>query len=281
MTSPEQQKVKNPLTKVAGLAKRALGFGDGFGCLIKGARFVYLDHRELARIYIVPMILSFFFIVGGLVLFGLYAADIINSFWSEPDKETWWGVLHVLWQILAVVLWLVFALVSALLAAGLFALVAAPFSDLLSENVEGIIGSWEARPFSLKFMLRDLGYTVRLEVFRASVKIAWLVPLFVVNLVVPVIGSWIYIIVGGYLLSKYTGMDYIDWCAARRGWSWQDRLAFAKRHRLPLAGLGTAVILALMIPLAFVVVWPAAVAGGAMLFNSLCGSESGETPSSK
>jgi CysZ protein len=102
-------------------------------------------------------------------------------------------------------------------------------------------------------------------------KAMWLVPLFILSFLVPVVGHLIYGIVGGYFLCKYTGMDYIDWCAARRGLSWKERLAFAKVHRRAVAGLGFGVVLSFMVPLLFVAVWPGAVAGGTILFLKIKG----------
>ncbi len=251
------------------LKSTAMGFADGFACLFRGMRFVYVDHRELARFYLPPMLLAVILLIGGWVLFAMNVDQIIELIWSEPDPEAWYGIQHFLWKALSIVLWVIVAVAAAVLTAALFALFAAPFSDFISERVEGILGTWTPRPFSFKFMVKDLVQTVRFELTRLFLKLAWLVPLFVLSLVIPVVGHAIYVVFGGYILSKYYGMDYIDWCAARRGWSWKKRFAFAKKHRFALCGLGSAVLLSLMIPLAFVFVWPAAVAGGAILFTTL------------
>ena len=49
----------------------------------------------------------------------------------------------------------------------------------------------------------------------------------------------------------------------------KERLAFARKHRFPIVGFGTAVVLSFMVPLLFVIVWPGAVAGGTLLFLAL------------
>ena len=247
----------------------AVGFAEGFKCLFRGLRFVYVDHRELARFYLPPMLLALVFLIIGWTLFALNVDSLITTFWSEPDPEAWFGVQHFAWKALSFLIWIVLALATAVTTMVFFSIFAAPFSDFISERAEGILGTWKPRPFSFKFMMSDLGQTIQFELTRAAIKLAWLVPLFILSLVVPVIGQAVYVFFGGYILSKYTGMDYIDWCAARRGWTWKERFAFAKKHRFALAGLGSAVVLSLMVPLAFVFVWPAAVAGGAILFNTL------------
>lgn len=258
-----------PARAAGTVAGKVVGFATGFGALFRGARMVYIDHRELARYYLPPMILAFLFVAGAWIFFWLTVNDMVNWIWPEPAPDAWWGIQHLFWRALSFLIWIVLAVVIAMSTVFLFSLFAAPFADFISETVEGILGTWNAQPFSIKFLLRDLGQTIAFELARLGIKLTWLVPLFIASLVVPVIGHLVYVFWGGYLLAKYTGMDYIDWCAARRGWSFRERLAFAKRHRLPLAGLGTGVVLSLMVPLLFVLVWPAAVAGGAMLFQDL------------
>jgi CysZ protein len=257
------------VTSASGPPAKVAGFGAGVASLFRGVRFVYGDHRELARYYLPPMMLAVLFVAGAWIGFWLTVDDIINWVWQEPAADAWWGVKHFLWSAAAFLLWIILAYVVAVSTVFLFSLLAAPFADFLSERVEGINGTWTLKAFSLKFLLNDLGQTVAFELMRFWLKLRWLVPLFIVSLLIPVVGHLVYVGWGGYILCKYTGMDYIDWCAARRGWSWRDRLAFAKRHRLALAGLGTPVVLSLMVPLLFVLVWPAAVAGGALLFQDL------------
>ncbi len=246
-----------------------VGFAAGFTSVFRGARLVYGAHRELARFYLPPMILAMLFVAGAWVGFWLTADHIINWIWAEPARDAWWGIKHFFWRTAAVLLWVVLAYVVAISTVFVFSLFAAPFADLISERVEGIRGTWTPKAFSLKFLLNDLGQMVALEAVRFGRKLLWLVPLFIASFILPVVGHLVYVFFGGYILCKYTGMDYVDWCAARRGWSWSDRLAFAKRHRFALAGLGAAVVLSFMVPLLFVLVWPAAVAGGTLLFQDL------------
>jgi CysZ protein len=215
------------------------------------------------------MVLALVLITGAWILLYHTVDSAIAWIWPKPDGDAWWGVLHFLYNALKVVLWLLLSVGATLLTVFTYSLLAAPFSDTLSEQVEAILGTWSAGEFSLAFMFKDLGETVKLEISRLGVKLAWLVPLFVLSIVLPIPGHLLNVGVGGYILCKYTGMDYVDWCAARRGWSWEERLAFAKRHRAAILGLGAAVVLSFFIPLLFVFVWPAAVAAGTLLFTDL------------
>lgn len=252
--------------------KKAIGFFGGFFTIFTGFKIVYFDHRDLAKYYVPPMILSLFFILGSWVLFWYIADDVMKWLWAEPNSEAWWGILHLAWKALSIVLWVTMAVITAVFSVFLFSLFAAPFADFISESLEGKLRTFEAKPFSVHFMIKDIVTTVSLELARFGLKVMCLLPLFVLSFIVPVVGHFVYVFFGGYFLAKYTGMDYIDWCAARRGWTWKERLAFGREHRFALAGFGSAVVLSFMVPLLFVVVWPGAVAGGTMLFLRLTGS---------
>ncbi len=259
------------MSKTSSLRKSAretqrgvLGFTAGFGSLFKGLRFVYVEHRELAKLFAAPMIIALLFVIGAWFFFAASVDTVTGWLWDEPAP----GFLHVLWSILAMLVFMALGLGTAVLIMVSLPLFVAPFNDLLSEKIEDIRGTWQARPFSMSFLVQDLGQTIALELRRAGIKLAWLAPLFLFSFV-PVVGSAVYFIFGGYFLTKYTGMDYIDWCAARRGWTWAERMAFAQKHRWALCGLGTAVVLSLLIPLAFPVIWPGAVAAGTLLFTRI------------
>ena len=254
--------------------KSRVGAFEGFRCLFSGLRMVYVTHRGLARFYLIPMILALVITVAAWVLFYQYSDDIVRWVWSEPDGDAWWGLLHFLWRFVSFAVFLASAALTALSSVFLFSLLTVTVNDLFSERIEGILGTWTPREFSIRFLIADFGNTLRFEAARFFLKLAWLVPLFLLSLVIPVIGHLVYLIVGGYFLCKYTGMDYIDWCAARRGRTWKERLLYAKKHRAAVAGFGFGVVLSFMVPLLFVFVWPGAVAGGTMLFLKLEGGRS-------
>lgn len=251
------------------VSSEAMGFVEGFHCLLRGMRFVYREHRGLAKIYLWPMALCVLMIAGTWLFFFLRADAMVQGVWPEPARDKWWGILHVLWRMAAIVIWIAAGYLLMISSVFIFSLAAAPFGDILSEQTEGILGTWRARDLSLRFLVADLRQTVKLEIIRFGLKLVWMLPLLLLSLLVPVAGHLIYVTVGTYLLSKNLGMDYIDWCAARREWPWRERMAFARKHRFALAGFGVGVMLSYLVPLAFVAVWPGAVAGGALLFTDL------------
>lgn len=272
----EERRLKKHIQKGKRSGKKAvMGFAGGFRCLFEGIRFAYVRHgSRLAKFYLPPMLIGLVIMVVGWNLFYRFNDDIVALFWAEPLAEDWdwewvWWLVHAGWQIVHFLLFVILAAATVVISLLLFMLMAAPFNDIMSEQVEGILGTWEPRPFSVGFLLRDLGHTILLELARLGIKAAWLLPLLVLSYVIPVVGQIFYIVFGGYLLAKFLGMDYVDWTLARRGYTWRERFRFAKQNRMALVGFGTAMILILFIPLGFVAVWPGAVAGGTILCTRL------------
>ena len=254
------------------MAPRKVGFAEGFRCLLQGLRMAYGRRHGLARYWLLPMLLALAIVAGAWVLLWVFSDDVVRLVWSEPALEAWHGVQHALWRLVALIVFLASAGLAALSAVLLFSLLTVPVNDLLSERVEGVLGTWTPRPFSIRFLLADLVRGVAYLLVRFCLKMLWLVPLFLVSLAVPVVGQLAYVVVGGWFACKYTGLDYLDWCAARRALSWRDRLAVGKANRLAVVGLGAGVVLSLLVPFLFVVVWPGAVAGGTILFLKLHGA---------
>ncbi len=273
-----KKRLKQSARVAADTAKdSAVGFYAGFMCLFKGFRFAYKEHDDLLKYCIPPMLLAIGMVLGGWIYFGVSVGGWIDWLWSEPNPESFWGIWHALWSfltpVISVLLFIILAAAVAVFTVIIYSILAAPFSDFISEQAEGKLGTWDPRPFSFKFMMVDLWHTVKMELFRTGLKAMWLVPLLIANFVIPVVGPVLYTVLGTYILCKHTGMDYVDWCAARRGWGYKKRLAFAKKHRFAYCGLGAGVVLFLMIPGAYAIVWPAAVSGGAILFTTLQKSE--------
>lgn len=252
--------------------RRKLSFLEGVRCLLQGLRMAYGRRHRLARYWLVPTLLALLVVAGGWVLFWVLSDDVVRLVWSEPARDEWRGLAHVLWRLVAVIVFVASAGLLALFSTSLFSLLTTPVNDLFSEKVEGLLGTWTPRPFSLRFLLTDAAQGVWFVAVRFCLKMLWLVPLFLVSLVVPVIGQLLFAVVGGYFVCKYTGMDYVDWCAARRALTWKDRLAFGKANRLALCGLGAGVVVSLLVPFLFVVVWPGAVVGGTILFLKIEGA---------
>lgn len=247
------------------------GFLAGLRCLQQGLRMAYGTRCGLARYWLVPGIAALVVVAGSWIVFWKVSGAVVRLVWSEPSLDAWGGLEHALWRLVAVVVFLAAAGLMAICSVTLFTVFTTPVNDVFSEKVEGVLGTWTPRPFSVGFLVKDVAQGMAYALARFALKMLWLVPLFFVSLFIPVVGQAVYVVVGGYFLCKYTGLDYLDWSAARRGLGWKERLALAKTHRLAVCGLGAGVVVSLLVPLLFVVIWPGAVVGGTILFLKLHG----------
>ena len=256
------------------VAKSPIGFVRGLSYVIRGMRFVYLQHPGLARYWLFPILItaaalaSVFYGAGTLYddLSGL-VWDLFPASWNEATGILG-GLLAALKWLLEVIAGILIVLLGLLLVLLISNVVAAPFNDALSEAVENILTGDAPPPFSLKRMVADVFRTVRLELLKVLIYVAVVGPMFLASFFLPGLGQVISL-VGFALTAIYLGIDYIDWPAARRNWSVTDRLSFSRRQLAAVAGFGTGVWVLLFVPLLNLFFMPAAVAGGTMLFVAM------------
>jgi CysZ protein len=227
-------------------------------------------HGGLARYWVPPIVLTFTALVASVVLSVRYSDDIVNLVWGMPSGDDWLSrlleALHVLLRSLAVLVGFALSLVAGILLANLFA---APFNDALSAAIEERETGVASPPFSLSALLHDLARTLRLELLKLLIYVGVLGPLLIVSWLVPGVGSFLYSAFAALFTVVYFALDYLDWPAARRGYSVRRRIALLSVRPLTTLGFGVAVSICLFIPLLNLFLMPLAVAGGTRLFLDL------------
>jgi CysZ protein len=244
---------------------RPIGFFAGLAYPSRGARFVYKEHPELAKLWLLPLVLT-----TGLLVFSVWLAvdlhaGIAAKLWTTPAT----GALRVVHHVFE---WLVgFLLIAAgaLCVALSTNLIAAPFNDALSEAVENIHLGHVASSFSLARALRGVGRTCGLELVKLSLYLAVMGPLFVLSLLLPGVGTLIYTVASVGVTGLFFAVDYMDWAASRRDLPLRARITLAVRHFRPVLGLGLGIALLLFVPLLNLILMPAAVAAATLLFIDL------------
>ena len=240
------------------------GFWRGLSYPFRGMRFVYLDHPELIRIWILPILLTFFAFGGAIIGAWALHDDLVGWLWDDPSGEGLWdGVgrfFHGLVELLVFLLLLVTALFVVL---GLSSVIASPFNDALSarasaERGDVAVGSGGA--------LRGVGRSIGIETAKFLCWAMVMVPLFIASFALPGVGHLIYSAVGFVFTALYFTLDYLDWPAARRGKPMAYRRQLITRRFRTSLGFGTGVFLFLWVPVLNLFFMPAAVAGGTLLF---------------
>lgn len=252
------------------------GVLGGLGFVARGARYVYLEHRGLARFWVPPVLVTFLALCGVVYAAIGWRETLVGALWASPAGEGWgegWlatavGALHTLFE------WLVtgvLVVIGSAAVAVLGGVIAAPFNDALSAAVERLETGARQPAFDLAELLRDLARSVRVECIKLGLYLALVGSLFLVSWWVPLLGPLVHAVFGGGLTVLYLALDYADWPASRRGWPARRRLGMAFAHLREMLGFGVGVWFVLLLPLFNLLTMPAAVAGGTLLFLELHG----------
>jgi len=125
--------------------------------------------------------------------------------------------------------------------------VAGPFNELLSQAVEERLTGVPGPRFSLIEFARDAMIGLLHGVRRLLVFMVGAVVLFAISFI-PVVGTIAAAAIGFWLAGRGAAFDCYDAVLARRGLSYQAKLAYLDRHRGRTFGLGAAVAGLLLVP---------------------------------
>lgn len=236
-------------------------------------------HPGLARFWLPPIVLTTAALIGSLIFAVRHYDEAVERVWRTPRGEGFsagvLSMLHGVLSALALVVGVGLAMLVSVVLANLFA---APFNDALSETIEELETGNAAPPFSLVRLLSDLWRTLRLELTKLLLYCAVMGPLLVVSWLLPGVGQALYMVFAAVFTALYFAVDYIDWPASRRGFSWRQRIALLRVRPLMTLGFGFAVAGCLFVPLLNLCFMPLAVAGGTRLFLDLYAYAARETP---
>lgn len=246
---------------------RRIGLLAGVGYVFRGARFVYLQHPRLAKLWLPPVLITAIALVTATWFAFDLRDDLVALLWSEPQGE---GIgasaargLHAVLEFLAALLLIA---IGAVVVALTSSLIAAPFNDALSEAIEHEYNGTPGPPLRLSLILRDAVRSIGLQLLKLGAYAAIMLPAFVVSLVLPGIGPLIYAVLGFVVTSLFLAIDYVDFAAARRGLGARERFRDALGRLPAMFGLGSAIWVLLFVPLLNLLFMPAAVAAGTLLF---------------
>ena len=235
-----------------------MNVGVGLGSFLQGARLARA--RSLRRFVWAPMALSF--VAVSLLLVPGHDAVEAAAGWIValvPDWLDWLGavlafLLYVLGLVLAV--W-AFGFISVLLAS--------PFLGILSARAEReAFGDGPDHDESLSAAMAG---ALKREGRKLAYHLPRLAGLFVLTLIpiVNVAAPLLWFAFGAWMLA----LHFVDFASENRGLQLDDTIARLRANPGPAFGFGAAVALLMAVPFAALVVIPAAVCGGAVLWRRL------------
>ncbi len=265
-----------PIARALAAPRRGVAsFLSGLSYPFKGARLVYVEHRDLVRYWIVPILVTLLALVASVAGVWVYEGALTSSLWETPVGDEWDADVarfaHSLFEGLVVIVLVVAAVAATLLVSGI---VSAPFNARLAEILDERVTGRAAPPFAAGRALRDVGRAIVIEATFFAVNAALLVVSLVVPAISPVTG--VFGLVFGAL---YFGIAYVETPQASRDRGLRDRFRLVREHPMAILGFGAGVGVFLCVPLVNLLFMPAAVAGG-VLFHAALEADSDRDQSS-
>ncbi len=236
--------------------------------MLRGIRFLR-SHRVLWKYAAAPVALS------AAVFFGSYFLiyRVYSRFAASLESIHRFGeVLYylALGMLIALLLLLSFFLFGKIVSA-----LAAPFNDMISQKTEELSsGLQQEQPFSVSALFKDAGRSLVHAFKLLALYLALLVGSLVL-LLIPGIGTFLYAAMVVLISALLFAFEYLGYSMDRRRFSWQEKTKFFRTRLESVLGFGLGVVAVGYIPVVNVLLIPAAVIGGTLLFVDLTDGEAG------
>lgn len=235
-------------------------FATGVGMLLRGFGIVFRRPR-LLLLGALPALITGTLLIAGVITLAIWAPDLVA--WATPFADSWDQTSREV-----VRAGIGISLVVGLIALGLMVFAAitlaigAPFYERIAKHVEDQLGGVPATaPTSWWTDTTD-----NAKVVGASALLA--IPLFLIDLV-PVVGETVGPVIGVCVNAWLFGHELTMVPFTRRGLPLEARRHLFKQNRAMAIGFSLPAYVLCLVPLAAIVVMPAATAGGTLLAHRL------------
>ena len=212
----------------------------------------------------ISMLLNIIFYIIIFFLLFHYLLPFLNSLFPHSDN-------HYLSALFSVLEWIIniLIIITALFLSGLF--FNTVFFAITSPYLDGLSILAEKERYGYK-MIEGKGIKHAVHGYYMSIwngiwlnflTIFWVIVLFPLNFIIPVVGFLPGTLTGAYFL----GMSFLIYSAEHRRLTRMEFKKTISGKRMYILGFGIAVYLTLLIPFAAALIIPGGVLGGTMLFN--------------
>jgi len=200
--------------------------------------------------------------VGYYVLYHVFS-DLLNRFLGP---ELYWQVVYYILLVVAgalvlVVFFFLFTMVATTIAE--------PFNELISEKTEQLVtGQFEDNPFSVLQLLKESGRGL-VHALRILALYVGMLVVSLLFLLVPGIGAILFWLVTVLLSAYMLSYQYLGYPMARRNFTFRQKQGFIRSRVFSTIGFGLGSLAVASAPIINVLLLPAAVTGGTLLFLDL------------
>ncbi|MBB5955981.1 CysZ protein [Saccharothrix tamanrassetensis] len=244
-------------------------FSTGVGLLAKGFGLVFRSPK-LLLIGAIPALVTTVLLIGSLVALGVWIDEI--AAWVTPFADGWNETLRTTTRFAAGV-----SIIGAYLAVGLLLfsaitlVIGGPFYEHIAETIEDeqLGGVPEAQRVSWG---RSAAVGIRDAVLLVGLAVLCAIPLFLAGFI-PVVGQTVVPVIAVCVNATLLGIELTGIPFTRRGLKLDVRRRVLRKRRAVTLGFAVPTYLLCLVPLAALVVFPAAMAGGTVLAHRLLHDE--------
>jgi len=222
---------------------------------------------SLRLFVLLPLMINLVLFVGLI-----YLASHQFSLWVDtlmPSLPDWLSFLsYVLWPLFVVLVVLMVFFTFTMLAN----VIAAPFNGFLAEKVEVVVRGTDDFPsFSWGELIAMIPRTLAREMRKLGYFLPRAIGLFILSFipVVNIIAAPLWLLFGVWMMA----IQYIDYPADNHKLGWNEMIAWLREKRWQSMSFGGSVYLVLLIPVANILMMPAAVAGATLFWVRERGAE--------
>ncbi|RZQ61699.1 EI24 domain-containing protein [Amycolatopsis suaedae] len=254
------------------MVKSLRDFGSGVGLFAQGFRLV-LGNGKLLLLGAIPALLTSILLFGGLVTLLIYASDLVT--WATPFADDWSSTWQTLTRVAIGISVVAGAIALSLLVfSGLTVMIGGPFYEAIAERVEDTVlgGVPESQQVG---WAKAFGIGLRDTILLVLLAILYAIPLFLAGFI-PVLGQTVVPVIAACVGAWLLGIELTGIPFTRRGMGLGERRRTLRRNRSMTLGFALPAYLLCLIPLAALIVFPAAMAGGTVLSHRLLAAAKGQ-----
>lgn len=244
--------------------KQGRDFVIGAAALFRGFK-LFLTNPRYWHYVIWPFFFSIILYIAGFWLYFSYLHPLLTGLLPDPEACSEWlkWLLYPLRCLVDIALVLFGVMLTLLTITVLYSALAAPFFDRLALTMEKDCFAFAPPELSRTRAALYFGGSILNALILNLETLFWAVLLFPLGFLIPYLGMIIYILVVAY----FFGLSFLQYSAEHRAMSRTDFKQSLNGNRMKVLGFGTAAYFLLYFPLLAILLLPAAVAGGVVLFN--------------
>lgn len=211
----------------------------------------------LRRYIILPIVFNVIFLALCLYFGVSYSGELTDTLIMEHLPS-----LSFLSYVIKVLLFLVMLIVMLYFFTAIALIIGSPFYSLLAEKTEELLSGNTVNNMGTVDTIKDIPHMIGLEIIKFLYRIPWLI-LGIIALFIPVFGPIITALIGAWC----NALDYTSYGFENNRISFKNTRQSVAKNKVLCLSFGLATWIGLLVPFLNLLIIPAAVCGGTILWH--------------